>query len=217
MAAWVRVSVQGTMAGNEEWSTNPVFSVGNGTEPPVSASQAATIAAAVAAIVPPAGLLSMMAGNSNISSYRLEFRNSDGTLEQLAEASRASSAAGTGTVTHPHQIAMVTSLMTNFAGPRGRGRLYWPANGLPLQSTDARPAAATVTSILAGVKTFLSSINSAITATIPGGNLVVWSRSGSPAGGALHAVTSLRMGNVLDTQRRRRDNLIEGYTSTSWP
>jgi hypothetical protein len=64
------------------------------------------------------------------------------------------------------------------------------------------------------VKTYLSSVNGAITATVPGGELVVWSRK---SGVALFNVTSIQMGDVLDTQRRRRDTLIESYQSVSYP
>jgi hypothetical protein len=52
-----------------------------------------------------------------------------------------------------------------------------------------------------------------IKATLPDANLTVWSRQYAQ----FRDISSLQVGNVLDTQRRRRDTLIEAYSSTSYP
>jgi len=59
----------------------------------------------------------------------------------------------------------------------------------------------------------LSSMETAIKATLPEANLTVWSRKTAN----FHDVNSLQVGNVLDTQRRRRDTLIEAYTAVTYP
>jgi hypothetical protein len=46
--------------------------------------------------------------------------------------------------------------------------------------------------------------------TLTGADLAVWSRVGSQ----LNEVNALQVGDVLDTQRRRRDTLVETYQQT---
>jgi predicted nucleic acid-binding Zn ribbon protein len=65
-----------------------------------------------------------------------------------------------------------------------------------------------------GVKTYLTSITAALEVTmINDMHLAVWSRTKE----ALEWVTSLQCGDVLDTQRRRRDQLIETFNVLTYP
>jgi hypothetical protein len=63
------------------------------------------------------------------------------------------------------------------------------------------------------MKTYLSGISGAIAATLTGVDLSVWSRT-TPE---LYTVTSIQAGDVLDVQRRRRDQTIESYQSLTYP
>ena len=214
MAHLLRVSLVGSMPNGEEWSVNPVYSVGGDFGAPVSATQAQTIATAIAAVVVPTGLLTMNATSVTFSGCRVEARGLDGTLESLAEAVKAVPSAGTvATNAHTFQTAIVSSLRTGLPGASGRGRLYWPATGLALTTSTLRPAAATITGILSSVKTYLSGVQSAIDVTLDGVALCVWSRTGN----SLAVVNNLQMGDVVDIQRRRRDVLVEGYQSLAYP
>lgn len=209
----LRVSLNGAMPSGEVWSVNPVYSIGGDFGVPVSATQAQTIATAIANITPGAALLGAMAPSTTFVGCRVEARSAAGVLESLAEGVRATPLNGTGSTIHPYQTAMVFSLRTASAGGSGRGRLYWPATGIGLGSADYRLIPATATSLLAGMKSYLTSINAAIAATLTGVSLGVWSRLGN----SIQPVTSLQLGNVLDTQRRRRDTLIEAIQSTTYP
>jgi hypothetical protein len=104
---------------------------------------------------------------------------------------------------------VVFSLRTATAGGSGRGRLYWPATGIALSTTTMRVPAATVTAVLAAVESYLTSIKTAIDATLDGISLAVWSRTLESTAN----VTTIQMGDVVDTQRRRRDTLVETYQS----
>jgi hypothetical protein len=84
---------------------------------------------------------------------------------------------------------------------------------MALVTASLRPASATVTSALSAVKTYLSGIEAAIDATLDGVSLVVWSRSGNSTAN----VSSIQMGDVVDVQRRRRDTLVEGYQTLTYP
>jgi len=59
----------------------------------------------------------------------------------------------------------------------------------------------------------LSAIDTAIEATMGGVTLGVWSRKTLE----VHAVTQIQMGDVCDTQRRRRDQLIEAVQALPFP
>jgi hypothetical protein len=84
---------------------------------------------------------------------------------------------------------------------------------MTLATSTARPTAATVTSFMSGVKTYLSAIESAIEVTLTGVALCVWSRKLQQ----VNVVTQIQVGDVLDVQRRRRDQLIEAIQTTPYP
>jgi type IV pilus biogenesis protein CpaD/CtpE len=91
--------------------------------------------------------------------------------------------------------------------------MYLPATGAALQTSDYRMSTTFRDSVLGGVKTWLSGVEAAIKVTLPNANLTVWSRLTAN----FHNVNQLQMGNVVDTQRRRRDILIENYGSLVFP
>lgn len=214
MATIIRVSIMGAMPSGEVWSVNPVYRLGSGLGTTVSAAQCQTIATAIAARVVPTGLMNALSTSTTVTGCRVEAREMDGSLNAQAEAVKATPTAGNGgTTAHPYQTAIVASLRTSTVGARGRGRLYWPATGMLLTVATLRVSAANVSSILSGMKTYLSGISTDIDTTLGGNTLGVWSRASADT----HAVTSIQMGDVLDVQRRRRDQLIESYSSVTYP
>lgn len=214
MARLIRVSIMGDMPGGEVWSVNPVFSVGGDFGAPVSAAQANTIATAIDAITVSTGVTSVMAQNTRITGNRVEARAIDGTLESQAEHVRGAPVNGTvASAPKPFQTSIVSSLRTATPGPSGRGRLYWPATGINLGLASYRFDPTAQNTFLLGVKTYLSGIQAAIDVTFDGVALVVWSRSQL----ALRTVNSVQVGDVADTQRRRRDTLTENVLATPYP
>jgi len=211
----IRVSIVGSAPGGEVWSVNPVWQIGGvSTAEDITTDEAATMATAVAAIVTPTPLLLAMNPGFRVVSARVEARRWDGTLAAQAEANRVSPGIGTGTAPHPFQTAVVTSLRTAGIGASGRGRLYWPATGMVLDASSNRPAAALVTSTLSGMKTLLTSITAALDVTLTNSPVLsVWSRKNL----STLPVNQIQMGDVLDVQRRRRDQLIETYQSLAMP
>jgi len=59
----------------------------------------------------------------------------------------------------------------------------------------------------------LSAIQAAVDVTLDGVALAVWSRKDLE----LYVVNSIQVGDILDTQRRRRDATIENYTVQTYP
>jgi hypothetical protein len=213
MADIMRVSLLGAMPSGEVWSINPVYKIGGDLGAPVSALQAQSIATAIAAIAVPTGLISQWNATTTLTGCRVEARSLAGILEAQGEGVKAVATPGTGTAPHPFQVSGVISLRTATPGPSGRGRLFLPMTGAGINASSLRITAATATTILSGAKTYLSAIETAIEAVVPNAALIVWSRKSD----SWSLVTQLQMGDVLDTQRRRRDTTIEAVTTTPWP
>lgn len=211
----IRLSVKGTMPGGEDWSVNPVFQLGGvSTFEDIDAAEAAAIATACAAVSVPGGLLGTMNSGTAVTGVRVEARRWDGSLQALGEAIKGSAQTGTGTAPHPFQTSIVFSLRTVGVGASGRGRVYWPATGLSISLSTLRPSGANVLAALAGVKSYLGLLEAAIdsvTTEVP--HLSVWSRKNS----STLPVTQIQAGDILDTQRRRRDATIETYQSVTFP
>jgi hypothetical protein len=144
---------------------------------------------------------------------QVEARSSTGVLESLADVPRATTVPGSGGGALPFQAAAVVSLRTNFVGARGRGRLYLPATGVNLGASSLRIDPTVLSSALDGVKTWLSGIEAAVEVTLSAAPLSVWSRTGF----GTHGVTKILMGDVVDTQRRRRDTAPEAYQERAYP
>lgn len=213
MANLLRISLVGTMPQGEEWSVNPCFVISDAGGAP-SFETLQTVANAVSALVLPTGVRSVMSSATAWSRVRVEARLFNGDLQGQAESIKATATPGTGTSPHPFQTAIVSSLRGAAPGASGRGRLYWPATGIPLNATTLRPDSSAVGIFCTGVRDFLVLMNGAVRASFPGAvGLSIWSRKNE----ASTVVTKILAGDVLDNQRRRRDTLVEAYTTLGFP
>lgn len=209
MASYLRVSLKGALPGGEVWSVNPVWKFA--TPAAIDATACAAYANAAANQAIPTSVTDLMSGTTTFTGARVEAREADGTLERVAEVLRVTPTAGTGAQGHPFQTSLVYSLLTASASASAKGRMYWPATGILTSTTTLRANLTTVSNALTGMKSYLALITTGLNA-VPGAStlaLNVW----SPKNGSGTLVTSLRAGDVLDVQRRRRDRIIENYQS----
>lgn len=121
------------------------------------------------------------------------------TGRQLTGADDVLNLPGTSTATClPFQCAPVVSLRTQFLNRAGRGRFYAPS--LAVDQVDAgRMTVAAQTALADGFLALLSGITD-------GGNRVVIYHRGTRT---VDTVVNLDVGDVIDTQRRRRNKLVE--------
>ena len=106
----------------------------------------------------------------------------------------------------PFQCALGVSWKTDLATRAGRGRIYLPPISVSNMAAG-RVGASSVTGIVAAVDAFWAALDTA------GLALVIRHK-------AVHsstAVTGGNVGNVIDTQRRRRNKLIEVRTPLTAP
>lgn len=213
--SYVRVSILGSLSGGEVWSVNPTYDPTGEFGSSVDQTQLDAAATAIAAISPGAQLLSNMSTLAQITGARVEVRddNTDALLG-ISQAVRTPALSGTGSPLMPPQAAIVASLRTNTPGASGRGRLYWPAMGAGITSTG-RIATATTATNNTSMKTYLLAIRDALATAFPtiGFNLAIRSRTTKTT----PWVVRIQTGDVVDTQRRRRDNLPENYASAPIP
>lgn len=118
---------------------------------------------------------------------------------------------GAGAQHFPAQCALVCTLTS--AVPRGlasKGRMYLP--GVANSITDAGKLSSTVSAAIAtNLKAFFDTVNGSIDAS---GTIMLTSPGSKPplvGAGISRVVTGLRVGDVVDTQRRRRNQLVEVY------
>jgi len=213
--SYVRVSILGTQLTEEVWSVNLVFDPTGEFPGGVNQTALDTAAAAIALRTIPVNMRNLMSTSAAETGARLEVRDDvTDALIALSLAARATPQVGTNPVTLTPQSAIVCSILTNTPGASGRGRIYWPAMGATLGSTG-RLAQPLPVNIIADFKSYFAGIRSDLAAAFPtiGFDLAVRSKTTKSTP---HAVT-IRVGNVIDTQRRRRDSIAEAYVSTSVP
>lgn len=213
--SYTRVSILGASPGGEVWSINPVFDPTGefGSTVDQTALDAATDA--IAALNPAATLLGFMASPLSITGARVEVRD-DATDALLATSTqiRATPLTGAASALRSATTALVISLRTNTPGGSGRGRLYWPAVGRSVDSS-LRFSAADTAAAATEMRTYLNGMRSALATAFPtiGFDLAVRSRQTHTT----PHVNKLQVGNVPDTQRRRRDAMIEDYQFVNFP
>lgn len=210
----IRVIWKGTLPGGESWSTSAAFiPVGVVTVPQPQAAMNAG-ATAIAAAGLSADILSMISQATALTEVRLEQRTASGALRAVGVGARSNSQVGSTTPTKPFQTSVVVSLRTQVPGKRGRGRMYWPALGLPISASTLRVSPTDVNAKLNAIKALMVSTQGILQTNL--GDvphvLAVYSKVG-----ALETeVNAMEMGDVLDVQRRRRDKAVENRVTTPY-
>jgi len=125
--------------------------------------------------------------------------------KQIARADGVVTDAGVDTgETLPPQIALAVSLRTALATRAGRGRFYLPPFSVAQMDAGRLPAA-TQTDVLDQVNQFYDSLIA--NSHTP----VIYHRTAA----STTPVTVIAVGDVYDTQRRRRDSYQEAYASAA--
>lgn len=120
-------------------------------------------------------------------------------------------AGSSGTNVHPPQVSVVASLTTGTRrGNATHGRMYLPLTAVPVTSSDftinvvnRREIAQAVVGLLDDSLTALADVSL---------DPVVMSNIGS---GTTRTITTVAVGSIPDTQRRRRNRFTEEYTIVS--
>jgi hypothetical protein len=222
VVSYWRVIYKGSIGTVETWSTS--IAMGIVGISPDSPDQIATdgMANALRTATTAANLGTNMRGAlSNVVSIdivRVERRAEDESVLNVAEALLGTALTGTGIASKTPQDAVVLSLRTATPGPRGRGRMYMPAIGAQLTASFSL-SVPTPASVASDAKTWIASMKTAMDGVYIAGAsaLRVAPSVRSVTDHRCRDVTSIQVGSILDTQRRRRDILPESYVSVAYP
>lgn len=210
---YTRISLQGTLPGGEVWSVNPAF-IGNfDTTPPTTAelqTWANTIASSMSDIVS-GPLRTALSARAPITNVRATLYGEDGRI-RLYQDAPVTGFAGINQMALPPTTAVALSLYSALSGRSNRGRLFWPALGLGVDEQTGRLPLATCQGLANAAVEMLSDIQDAAPATWET-VLGVW----SPTLERGIAVTQVKVGDVLDSQRRRKDALDEARAIAAFP
>lgn len=152
------------------------------------------------------------ANNSNVSYVKANIIGTDGKYTSAAtNVTDFTAVAGGSTQTIPSFCSVATSWGSNKArGPASHGRLYLPNYTFAVTGAEITGTAATAA--MNSGKSLINLIR-ANTSGLSGG--VMSPALVSSIGGAWAYINSVRVGNVVDTQRRRRNAVPETYVQTS--
>lgn len=209
-----RITLSGTMFGSEIWTTGFFLGQEGANASPLSQAGLDQIKDAWAVYHASAG--SQINSNWKFTQAKSALIDESGhTIDDSVKYSypAATVSGGTAVNTHPAQCSLVVTLMSD--RPRGlasKGRMYLPGYSGGISATG-KASSADILAAANGLKTFFDSF--AADPDVPD-QLILAAKGVGPLP-ALTAqndyVESFRIGDVIDTQRRRRNKLVETYTS----
>ena len=220
------IRILGASPDGEVWSVNPRFVLKGvlGGQAAVEDQEAMeTICADIAALhdgyVLPTAPRQALSSALSITGIRMEAISDEGLLIGAAEHTLATPRAGLTSAIRPLNVAWCVTLNHGAQyGRSGRGRLFWPALGsVPtlgntLRVTNANRAAF-LGDLVGWLEAFAGIIRDQGGMGATSARQVVWSRTK----GTITEVDNLSLGDILDSQRRRRDALREQRTTIPWP
>lgn len=220
--AYTRVIALGSFQGVEQWSTGASYSffatAFGGFNQTQCESIVQRLITNVTSAAMPATLRALLSTSGTITGWRVETHQEDERISAVAENFYTTAIVGTGAASKSPQDAVVISLRSGTPGARGRGRMYWPALnatlGTGFKMTTPLPA-----TVAADARVLLKLIGDQLNAELAA-NSIVGTVELAVRSQSLHEnnpVIRLQVGDVLDTQRRRRDALLESYSMTVYP
>jgi hypothetical protein len=221
---WIKVTLRGTLAPTEQFQHGLALGV-PGNDPTLNEVDAPAYAQTVATAWKAqfAGMADVFTPNvvyTEVGAVQMEQDDptgSDGSggnrrqsyptgWWQWATADRPKGI--TNSASLPYEVATAVTLRTTTRGPRGRGRFYLPPPAIDVMDTGAGGLlkAVYVTEIGTQIGHFITAVEAATGHQV----LVVSGRAKQ-----LHQVSSIEVGRVPDSQRRRRKKLDEA-PMTGW-
>lgn len=220
----LRLQMGGQFFDSEIWSIGLRLAIGNGNTPPSgpvislwqewTRDNIADIADDCAAYVEASG--SHFSNRAWLDYVKLNVVNEQGryasegeTVEfRWADQDRPQ---GTLAPTWPQLSTCVSLLTAVTRGRASRGRFYVPTGAMGVDSGTGRMTQSDAQTMTLAAQTFVNALNNQPGIDVNNPRVVVASALGAP--GPVRDVTAVAVGDVLDTQRRRRNDLPEVYTT----
>lgn len=209
MPGRVHVRLEGTLGvGNpERWSIGVNYAAAGGSgqgSQAVMQSLAADLANYLQTTTNAATAFSEMGADCRLTQVSTYGYNAFGPADAAGAALLSPARQGAGSTSKTFQTTRVISLQTGVPGARYRGRFYVPALSASISGSGVSTPPSGYLTAWAQV---LSQAETVWTGSAPI-ELGVYSEVAA----VVTPVTQLRVGDVLDTQRRRRESITETYT-----
>lgn len=202
----------------ETWTFGMRFSLGAGGSVTMTTAELQAVADGCAALNSNKFLndylLSMISAALHVTGVRVEQIGADGKLQSAAETLYGTPVAGSGTATRTIQTAVVATLNRGAQyGRHGRGRIYIPSLASPAQNgtslrilgTGNNDVATAVNQLQLAIRGVFDDVDPGSAGFVP----VVY----SPTLNTTTRIENISVGDVFDTQRRRRDRWVEARAS----
>lgn len=192
----------GALPGGEEWQCGLHGELnGNVASPTGMANIALNARTPLTTWWNSAGVAAFVGSGTTLTTIRAYLFPANAT-KATAVGGASLSLSGTGTSSLPNQCAIVLSLRTGDPSRRGRGRIYMPMNKTGVAS-NAQLTTGQVSALATATATLLQDLAAADSV-----GPVLGGTSANP-------VTSVVVDSVVDTQRRRRNQLTPLFTATA--
>jgi hypothetical protein len=208
------VTLSGPLTGGEQWSTSCAYNTNFGTGPVKTFEDLQAWATAIGQL-PIADYTNLASGLSalgDLTTVRTAYIDSAGATAQVAEAAFNPVWSPANGATMPFQCSVVLSLLTGRPGRSYRGRMYWPALGFSMNSATGKLSSSLQAQIADQAAALLTDIGGAA-----GAEALMAPVVASSVLGITTLVSKVRVGDVIDTQRRRRNQLVESYVESAVP
>lgn len=202
----VEAVITGRMAGEVNWACTASFQL-NQAPAGIGALQAAATAA-FSALSTSTQFRAGFCADTTVTELKLIYYPLDAPPASFTAIGTGTAFAGTATTAYTPQVAVVASLRSNFAGRSNRGRMY-----VPYRASNISTAGVVNATGQALVAQFANLFQSQVVAALAAQNMgSVWSVYSRKLNGSV-AITSVLVGNQVDTLRDRNPNRAEGYTA----
>lgn len=206
----LRMAFQGKIGLTDVWNCSVWIRPTGAATAPTNATDTAALLATFTGVSGWSGfrtaLLTNMRPIDTIDQYTLYSYPAGGT-HAAAVATQADGAVGTGTTTtNPPQVCQVMTLQTGVAGRAHRGRIYWPASALAMNTANEQ-FSGTLSSTRSGFAAWVLGLAGLTLGWAP---YVVSQTNTSSL-----PVTSIKVDTKPDIQRRRVNKMIPATVATT--
>lgn len=195
----VRATLSGTLGSSEVWATS--FWLDGYEEAEIDAAAAATVIAGGGGPAWTTAVSAAMSSGDAITAFDMYYY-AGGTSATRHSHAAVTGRVGTGASPHPKQIALAVSLRSANSSRSGRGRMFFPATGIPMATTGLVSGTAH-TGIASTLRDFFNTLRAGTVTP------VVVSQTQSIA----RPVVSVDVDTVPDTIRARRARIVGTRTS----
>lgn len=220
--SYLKVSMLGAISGGEVWSTTVCYRFfalfPTTLTQQVLDSAANRLVTAITSETLPSNFRALLSASGSITGWRVTQHDENETTIGVGQANYPGPIVGANPPTKTPQDALVISLRTGQPGARGRGRVYFPAMGASTGPTFKLNAPSN-SQVVSDAAVLFDLIGDQLNAELAANSMAATVELAvrSVTAHVCYQVNQLRVGDVLDTQRRRRDRLVENVATSGYP